>query len=339
MNFRTILLFLLYFLFTASVKSQSETTNIKSYEDQVMIRINLDTNIEQYIFSDANFKEKIKLAINNKINTSFSLDYKILSVTLALAPRFIPGNNENSLKGKSSYADLRFRFFLKSIIQTVYYKRVKGFYLENMHDFVPGWNKGTDPYTQFPDLRIRSYGGSTAYVLNQNASLKSIYTQGEWQKNSSGSFMPFLDYDLTVFADISEENKNKETQFNIGANMGYFYNWVIGKNVNISPYLALGIGGKFSSFRDQLEDGSRGIRENNQYLALRFANGLHIGYNSDRFLFGGKINFNSYVYNEEKNYTVENSNIYGLIYVGYRFDPPKKVKTSYEKIRKKIPVL
>ncbi|RXM51433.1 hypothetical protein BOQ60_26510, partial [Chryseobacterium sp. CH1] len=47
-----------------------------------------------------------------------------------------------------------------------------------------------------------------------------------------------------------DEVKSKETQYNIGGNIGYFYNWVIGTKVNIAPYLAVGVGGKFSSYRD-----------------------------------------------------------------------------------------
>ncbi|AZA78557.1 DUF4421 domain-containing protein [Chryseobacterium sp. G0186] len=325
------------FLLGIPVNAQKDTTDIKSYADQVMIRANLDTNIESYVFSEGeegNQTEQI-FSINNKTKVSLSIDYKIISATLSFAPQFFSENKDNELKGNSSYTDFSFRLFPKRFIQTLYYKNVKGFYIENTKDLFPNWKEG-DPYIQFPDLRVQSFGGSTSYILNQNFSAKSIYTQGEWQSKSMGSWVPFLDYDLTVFRNKVEDQKYKETQYKIGANMGYFYNWVIGKNVNIAPYFALGLGGKFSTYRNVQEDGAR---MNAQYLTLRMEGGLHVGYNTDRFLFGGKMNFNAYAYNQTKNQAVQNNNLYGLLYIGYRFAPPRVVKNTYDKIQKKIPVL
>lgn len=263
---------LLFFLFAILVNAQKDTTNIKSYADQVMIRANLDTNIESFIFSEGEEgKEKQQIfTINNKTKVSLSVDYKIISATLSFAPKFFSDNKDNELKGNSSYTDFSFRLFPKRFIQTLYYKNVKGFYIENMQDLFPGWKEG-DPYMQFPDLRVQSFGGSTSYILNKNFSAKSIYTQGEWQSKSSGSWVLFLDYDLTVLRNKVDDKKVKETQYKIGGNIGYFYNWVLGKNVNMSPYLALGLGGKFSTYRDAQEDNSR---VNAQYLTLRMEGGF-----------------------------------------------------------------
>lgn len=338
MNFLKTGSLVLFSLFGAQGKAQSDTTNTKSYADQIMIRVNLDTNIENYVFSSGEGKSafKMDLSINNKTKTSFSVDYRIISATVSFAPRFLDGNNDDEMKGESSYTDFSFRFFPGRFIQNVYYKNVSGFYVENMKDLSPEWQEGRDPYIQFPDLRVQTFGGSTSYILNKNFSARSIYTQGEWQYKSSGSWIPFVDYDLTVFRNKIDGVKSKETQYNIGGNIGYFYNWVIGKKVNISPYLAAGIGGKFSSYRD-LDNG--GIKENAQYATIRMQGGLHIGYNTDRFLFGGKMNFNTHAYDQKNNQTIENNNLYGLLYIGYRFAPPKVVKNTYDKIQKKIPVL
>ncbi|WP_353147878.1 DUF4421 family protein [Chryseobacterium sp.] len=330
--------FVLSFLFAVQGKAQTDTANIKSYADQVMIRANLDTNIESFIFSEGKNRDENQqiFSINNKTKISLSVDYRIISATLSFAPRFFPDNRDNELKGNSSYTDFSFRFFPKRFIQTFYYKNVKGFYLENMQDFVPGWQEGKDPHIQFPDLRVQSFGGSTSYVLNKNFSARSIYTQGEWQKHSGGSWVPFLDYNLTIFSNIVDQQKSKEFQYKIGANMGYFYNWVIGRKVNIAPYLALGFGGNFSSYREYENGGSK---ENAQYFTMRMEGGLHVGYNTDRFLLGGKLNFSAYTYDQKKNQAVENNNAYGLLYIGYRFPPPKMVKETYDKIQKKIPIL
>lgn len=324
-------------------KAQLDTTKIKSYADQVMVRINLDTNIDQFIFTEGPEDKPIETIFmtNNKTRASISVDYRIISATVSFTPRFLPGNNDNELKGTSSYADFRFRFFPKRFIQTVYYKNIEGFYMENMKDFFPEWREGVDPYLQFPNLRVQSFGGSTAYVMKKDFSLKSIYTQGEWQKQSRGSWVPFMDYDLSIFRDMLDGKKSKETQYSFGGSMGYFYNWVLGskKRVNIAPNISLGLGGLFSSSWDIATDGTKANKQNTQYLAMRFATGLHIGYNTDRFLFGGKFNLNAHVYNEQKNESVQNNNIFGLLYIGYRFAPPKVVKRNYDRIQKKIPIL
>lgn len=327
----------LFVCFTTLVNAQQDTADIKSYANQVMIRANLDTNLESYIFSEGEEgKEKQQIfSINNKTKVSLSIDYRIISATLSFAPRFFSENKDNELKGSSSYTDFSVRFFPKRIIQNLYYKNVKGFYIENMKEVFPEWKEG-QPYMQFPDLRVQSFGGSTSYILNKNFSARSIYTQGEWQKKSCGSWIPFIDYDLSLFSNRIDDHDVKETQYKIGANMGYFYNWVLGKKVNIAPSFALGLGGKFSSYKN-IED--NGARTNAQYLTLRMEGGLHVGYNTDRFLFGGKMNFSAYAYNPRSDQTIQNNYVYGLLYIGYRFAPPKVVKNTYDKVQKKIPIL
>lgn len=73
-------------------KAQTDSTKIKSYADQVMIRVNFDTNIENYTFSEGgeeNLNQTI-LSINNKRKASLSIDYRIISATLSFTPRFFP---------------------------------------------------------------------------------------------------------------------------------------------------------------------------------------------------------------------------------------------------------
>lgn len=100
MNSKAVSVFFLC-LWGVCSKAQTDSTKIKSYADQVMIRVNLDTNIENYTFSEGgeeNLNQTI-LSINNKTKTSLSVDYKIISATLSFTPRFFPGNNDNERKG------------------------------------------------------------------------------------------------------------------------------------------------------------------------------------------------------------------------------------------------
>lgn len=325
----------------ANAQSKIDSAKIISYEEQVMLRINFDTNIEDFVASynsDAG-NLQTRLTINNKTRTSFSLDYKMISAALSFAPDILPGNNDNNLKGESSYTDFVFRFFPDQFIQSFNYRNIKGFYVDNMADFFPDWQRGTDPYLQFPDLRIQTFGGSTSYVLNKDFSLKSIYYQREWQKESSGSLIPVLEYDLSYFSNRNDGLKSRERQYNLGLNLGYHYNWVIAEKINFAPYIFAGIGGKWSSYRTDFADGTKSDPEKDRNLTSKFGTGIHLGYNSRKFLFGAKLNVTSSYYKEDSSSEVINSNVFGLLYFGYRFPPPKVLKRNYDIIEKKIPVL
>ncbi len=88
---------LLFLLLALQVDAQRDTTDIKSYADQVMIRANLDTNIESYVFKQGEKENETKqiFSINNKTKVSFSIDYRIISATISFAPRFFADNNDN----------------------------------------------------------------------------------------------------------------------------------------------------------------------------------------------------------------------------------------------------
>ena len=324
-----------------TAQNTEDSAKMISYEEQVMLRINFDTNAEDFI---ASYKSdagdlQTRLAINKKTRTSLSVDYKIISAALSFSPDILPGNNDSELKGESSYSDFVLRFFPKQFIQAFNYRNIKGFYLDNMTDFFPDWQKGKEPYLQFPDLRIQTFGGSTSYVFNKDFSLKSIYYQREWQKKSTGSIIPVLEYDLSYFSNRNDGLKSRERQYNLSLNLGYHYNWVITERINFAPYIFAGIGGKWSSYRSNLDDSTNADPENDKYLTGKFGTGIHLGYNSQKFLFGAKLNVTSAYYREDNSSEVISNNVFGLLYFGYRLPPPKILKRNYDKIEKKIPVL
>ena len=308
----------------ANSQTKRDSTNFISYESDIMIRSNFYTNREAYFYTYEN--NNIHLVTNNKIYTSLSLDYEVISVAIGFAPNIISRNKNDSLKGKSSFTQISFSMFPKNFIQTFGYKRNKGFYLTNTIEYDPNWREGIDPYIQFPDLEIQEFLGSTSYVFNKNFSVKSIYYQNEWQKISSGSLITSLDYNLTVTRDKIDGKINRDNLFNFGINIGYHYNWIVSKNVNISPHIYVGLGGKSET-------------ENNMYLDKRTGGGLFVGYNTDKFLFGSKINLSFSRYKINSGERVENDIINGLFYIGFRFKPPKVISKNYDNLQKKVPFL
>uniref|UniRef100_UPI0040496C42 hypothetical protein n=1 Tax=Gelidibacter sp. TaxID=2018083 RepID=UPI0040496C42 len=59
--------------------------------------------------------------------------------------------------------------------------------------------------------------------------------------------------------------------------------------------------------------------------------GLQLGYSSNKVIFGGSFNFSANWYNEDKGTSIENDKLFGLLYVGYRFDTPQFVERTFEK--------
>ena len=101
-------------------QNTADSSKYVSYEDQIIIRTNIDTNIENYILSDKAANTKEVLAINSKVKTSLGVDYQFLSASVSFTPSFIPGNNEDNLKGESSYTDIKLQ-----ILQGIFFQKLR----------------------------------------------------------------------------------------------------------------------------------------------------------------------------------------------------------------------
>lgn len=334
-----------YFVFSAiisyigsSAQSRSDSAKLLSYEDKVAVKISFNTNTENFVafYKDSPKDVQTIFSINESLRTSFSIDYKLISATMSFTPSFLPGNSDNDLKGKSKYTDFKFRLFPGRFIQTIEYKNAKGFYIKNMQDFFPDWEKGKEPYFQLPDLKYQTFGARTSYVFNKDFSLKSILYQREWQNNSSGSFIPELQYNISLFKNKNGEVKSRETQFNLGIDLGYHYNWVIKTRMNIGLYIFTGMGIRWTTYRYDLQNSDT---QNNRYLIARAGTGLYFGYNSETSFFGIKFNLSSNYYREDSSSEITNNNTFSVLYFGYRFPPPRFLKKYYNNVKKRLPFL
>lgn len=334
MNIKRLVLILIELTFCSISYAQiSDTISPISYKDKILVKMNLDTQTEEFVLADPN--DVYKLALNNKTKLSFSIDYEFISASIGFTPKFFPGNNDDNLKGKSSFTDFKFNFFPGRFIQNLHYKRLKGFYLKNTEELLPDWQEGRDAYLQFPDLTSQTFGGSTSFVFNPEFSLKNLLYQREWQQKSAGSFVPSLNYNLTFLSDDFETFKGKEKELDLSLEGAYYYNLVIQNKFTIAPYAYVGGGIRFINYRQ------KGVEinsvEKDNYFTYAYGTGLHLGYNSDQFLLGARLNFSSFNYQQENDNQFKDNSLYGLIFVGYRFNPPKKLEKIYEKVEEKNP--
>lgn len=314
-------------------KKERDTSNLVFYPEKILIRTNLSTENDSQILEDKT-GDNLDLETNNNYKLFFSIDYKFIGFSYGFYPRFIGGNKDEDKKGKSKFSEYNFRFFLGNWIQTIDYSRIKGYYIENTQDFLSDWNLETDPYIQFPDLKITKYGMSTSYVFNPKFSLKSITSFTEWQKESAGSFIPTLIYDYKKTSLEATILRAEQNEYDLSLGAGYFYNFIIHKRFYIAPNLTTALGVKFLNSKTYETEVPEKEKEN--YFLTTITGGLKMGYNSDRVLFGVSFNFDSSFYNQSKNEIVSNNGSFGLLYFGYRFDAPKFISKPVNKINDKL---
>ncbi|PWB19890.1 hypothetical protein DCO46_21205, partial [Flavobacterium sp. HTF] len=109
-----LLLFFTFLLFqnlSAQNFSKKDTANFIYYPDKIMVRANLSTQTDSY-FLKSKESVNLKLVPNNEYKLFFTVDYKFIGFSYGFFPKFFGANNDNDLKGKSSFSDYNFRLFL-----------------------------------------------------------------------------------------------------------------------------------------------------------------------------------------------------------------------------------
>ncbi|MER3319085.1 MAG: DUF4421 family protein [Allomuricauda sp.] len=320
-NRLTGVVMLLLAVFWFKVNAQKDTTAIVNYTDKIIIKANIDTRTDAFFYRNKEEDTRLHLKPNNRYRLFLSLDYEFIGVSVGLVPKFLGANSDENLKGESSFTDYQFRFFLGRWVQGLNYSKVSGYYVRNTKDFAPNWIEGSNPYIQFNNLFSKVYGMSTSYVFNPNFSYRNIVYQNEWQKKSSGSLIGSLYYDYNIF-DLNEVDViNREKFFNVRLAPTYYYTFVLHDNWFLSANLSPSLGLRFSKTESGVEDNLR--IENNTYVTRRLGGGINLGYSSKKIIYGLNVNFSADWYNEDDVSTTENDQFYGILYFGYRFDPPK----------------
>ncbi|MBE15561.1 MAG: hypothetical protein CL867_04875 [Cytophagaceae bacterium] len=325
---------LLFFVSSAALVSQNlqqskvkDTTAILSFVDKIIIKANFDTQTDGYSLRSENDSD-LRLIANNQYRLVLSLDYEFIGASIGFAPTFFSENNDNNVKGESTYQDYSFRFFLGNWTQELQYQRVEGFYVENTADFIPNWIEGEDLYIQFPDLKTIFWGGSTSYVLNPNFSLRNVVYNTEWQRKSAGSFIPTLRYGFTRFSGTLSNAKSYENSFDIGLAPEYYYTAVLHDNWFLSVYASPVFGIRFSKSGQS----NTTKTENNTYYPLSLDGGIQLGYSSRKWIYGVNLKFETTWYNENSTTNIANDRLFAKLYFGYRFDPPKAVEKVFKRL-------
>ncbi len=344
---RSFFLICIYLSVLFSMKAQtSDTTKIKdtiaikneyfdTLQNKISIRTNFSSDIKSYKITDA--ESSLILTQNNSYRTSFTFDYRFFGITLGFSPQFLPGNDDEHLKGKTELSGIGFQFYFNKWLQRVSYERIKGFYVENTEDFVEGWREGVDPYIQLSGLRTTTYAGNTAYKFNNNFSYPAISGYIHWQQKSVGSFIPSLDYNYIniELKDTGDFTEIKSNEFNITLKPSYFYTFVYKKNWFLSLEASPGIGINFAKETDVDLLQNSSTTENNSFLYYTYDSTAILGYNSDSFYGGARYNVKNLSNFDKSEENLLQTNNFFEFFIGYRFNPPKFIKKSFDWIEEK----
>lgn len=337
---RTLLLMLFFSFYSlfarAATDSLPVSRKIEPMSDKITLKLTQSSDIETIGVTMPGLD--IRLSPNVVSATRLGFSYRFISFGIRFVPKFIDGNDDDALKGKTSSSGFNIGFNFRHWIQELSYNRTKGYYLENMHDFRPDL-PADSPYIQFPGLVYTQYEGSTGYNFNSGFSVNAIATQSERQLKSAGSFIPVLYYRYYILDDKSPllygQFNQRSNHYEILLGAGYHYNFVWKQKF----YLALGLtpsaGYLYSRITNSYETYSTSLRQNNFVIRLDARAG--IGYNSKRFFTGIYMRSIASAYKEQNtDATVDNSRGQFHFVVGFRLKAPDWIKKPVEAVTRTI---
>lgn len=326
-----------------TIKTNLPQNNYIERMDQYLaIKLSLNNDVKGFKVNNTGNIGSFEIKANDQNVLKLGINYRWLSFSISATPKFIPGNNDNTLKGNTKASSYAFAFNFDHWNQALSYTRVKGYYLNNTGDYNPGWVKDVDPFVQFPDLVYTSYYGHTAYKFNKNFSFNAVSAQTERQLKSAGTFMPVLSYNYYIIDDqtalTGQNSSQKQNNLEALLSLGYFYTYAMQKKLYISAGAVAGAG--FIATKLLTRMPAQQITTHTTNPLFRFEGFLGVGYNAKRFFAGTQFVSSRVSYNQQKSSNVVVSNrLTYQIFAGYRFGAPKKVKEVMDKAEKAVPIL
>lgn len=291
-------------------ESTAPNPYFKTYDDKVIASLyylDVSNNFQFVNTNTDGTKTTLNLIPNRREQIGMSVSYKFADISYGFSPQFFDVNKDN---GSSKLFNISTRFIVNQWMQTLSFINQKGFYAKEKNLTIP-----------FQRLRSTKVGGVTSYIFNPNFSFKTIANQKEWQTKSSGSFIPNFSFFYTNL-DLNDGNPNSQSDiFEMTLSPSYYYNFVINNRVLLSA--GLSIGGGISNIDSDIS----GILESSASFKA--------GYNTDSFFSFLNINYFAFIQNSDAKIQLNDTVSTLNVTIGYRFDPPKKVKKAFETVHQK----
>lgn len=308
--------------------NEPDSNAIKKMNHYLTTKLSLSSDVRGFINQTSPTK-RYDIEPNNKNVLRFALNYRWLSLSAATSAKFLPGNNDDALKGKTKSASYALNLSFTHWQQNLSYNRLKGFYLANTNNFLPGWIGGRDAYELFPNLVYSGFEGRTAYKFNKDFSLSALNTQTERQLESKGTFMPFVTYRYFILDDrtplTEQTSSQKSNNFEFVVSASYFLTLVAAERLYASAGVAPGLGFIHTKVFTRTLHTINVSTSSAPLVQLELP--LSFGYNADRFFTGIQFDatVGAYAQIHTTDVVINNHSSYQL-FVGYRFNAPETLK-------------
>lgn len=314
----------------------SKKQKVEHLDEYIILKATHSAGVEKFALLTSD--KDIRLSPNISSHFGLSFAYRFIYFGVGFAPKFLPGNEDDTQKGKTRSGGFFMSTGLKRWYGELYYARTKGYYLENTSDYDPTWSSG-DPYIQFPELVFTQYQGIVTYKFNPEFSVSAVTFQSERQLKSAGSFIPqfrcryYINDDRTMLTATNSSQKGRNLELLIGA--GYHYTLVAKERFYISLGLTPGAGYVFS--RIETRYANQTISGNQSNAVFRLDGRAGAGYNTRRFFAGVYVNASAAAYNQQRSSVVtENDAASFQLFIGYRLAAPQWLRKPVHKIEQKL---
>ena len=260
------------------------------------------------------------------------VNYHFISFYVSYIPHFLPGNNDNTEKGKSSGIGMGTTFNFRNWYTDLFYGHTKGYYLQNTKDYRPDWQPG-DPYFQVPDLHTKVFEGSTGYNTNPRLSLRAITTQTERQLKSTGAFIPRLSYKYQIIDNRTtgtfSTQKSNNLQALLGA--GYHHTFVFRKSLYLTGSFTPSFGYVFTKVITREQGQQSSFKQRGP--VYQWDGRLGFGYNGHRLFTGAYLTAVSSTHAQGLTTAVnQDAEIFLQLFLGIRLNAPGFIQKNYEKV-------
>ncbi|MCA0131367.1 DUF4421 family protein [Winogradskyella alexanderae] len=278
---------------------------IRTFPEKITARVGLVNTGNSFFFNDSENAINYNLKPNTREYLGFSLLFRSIELDFGFLPNFLKQNQDNE---NSKLFNLNFRMFLGQWMKTLDLYQQKGFFADlNGSELI------------LPSVETFKIGGSISYIFNKNFSFRAVGFQNEWQRRSSGSFIPGLHYYYTTFNVEENNTSSKANSFDIAVAPAYYYNFVVKEKFIFGIGASTGIGFNHNNL------GKRKISS----MLFEFGGRAVLGYNSESFFAGINSSVNLFEHNSDRAVRVEDAITFLEFYIGYRFNAPKSfIKTA-----------
>ena len=313
-------------VFSQEKKVRLDTLYIESANNKLSVKLDLDNDIESFIVNEGGFRFIVQPNIDYR--TEVSVNYRFISFKLGFSPHLLAELDEEN-RGETKVFKLETEIFIKKWIQTLSFYRVKGFYSP---DFPVPDGFPTD-YLILDQLKTYNYKGITRFRFNENYSIKAIKTQTEIQRKSAGTFMPSLLYSYN--RSVNGGTKQDLNTLNFVLSFGYLHTFVINKQIYASVGASQGVGVEFNNIKINTDAGV--IKDKGTSYTVNFDGHLGLGYNSSRWFTGAYFRMLTTSRKETSIVNYDTFRAHFQVFLGYRFDAPKFLKSSADWVEEKSP--